>query len=291
MAAVALFVVLVARDRPLRAWGFDAHFFIVERAIDVMPEPIRPFFEKHRAFVVSHTIDPDLWRHLEWEPEESPRHFIDLDSYGEFPFAELPRDYEAAVQKHGRNVIQERGVLPWRVADVHQRLAKAFGDAAAGRSTAADGVRFFAAVLAHYVADGHVPLHTTRNHDGQLTGQSGIHARWESDLFLRYRNRLKIAPPPVTPVKEPRDAMFEVLLDSYRFVEPLLAADRRAAEGRELYDDPYYEALFGAVRPMLERQMSRAAGNVAAFIAGAWETAGRPVLPLEVKKVPRKIRQ
>ena len=36
--------------------------------------------------------------------------------------------------------------------------------------------------LGHYVADAHVPLHTSLNYNGQLTGQKGIHAFWESRL-------------------------------------------------------------------------------------------------------------
>ena len=44
------------------AWGFDAHQFIVSRAIDMLPAPLRPFFDANRAFIVERAIDPDLWR-------------------------------------------------------------------------------------------------------------------------------------------------------------------------------------------------------------------------------------
>ena len=36
--------------------------------------------------------------------------------------------------------------------------------------------------IGHYVGDAHVPLHTTKNYNGQLTGQKGIHGFWESRL-------------------------------------------------------------------------------------------------------------
>src|SRR5690606_32801322 len=39
-----------------------------------------------------------------------------------------------------------------------------------------------AADLGHYIADANVPLHTTENYNGQLTGQHGIHGLWESRL-------------------------------------------------------------------------------------------------------------
>jgi hypothetical protein len=32
----------------------------------------------------------------------------------------------------------------------------------------------------HYLGDLNVPLHTTMNYNGQLTGQEGIHGFWES---------------------------------------------------------------------------------------------------------------
>ncbi len=34
----------------------------------------------------------------------------------------------------------------------------------------------YSADLSHYIGDAHVPLHTTSNHNGQLTNQVGIHA-------------------------------------------------------------------------------------------------------------------
>src|SRR5690606_41189014 len=39
-----------------------------------------------------------------------------------------------------------------------------------------------AADLGHYIGDINVPLHTTVNYNGQLTGQHGIHAFWESRI-------------------------------------------------------------------------------------------------------------
>jgi hypothetical protein len=286
--ALVLTALWLSGARTVQGWGFEAHYFILDRAIDLMPEPIRPFFQKHRAYIVSHTIDPDLWRSVGWE-EEPPRHFINLDSYEKFPFEELPRGYGAAIQKYGLDALQQKGVLPWRAAEMYGRLVRAFQDVARERSFARESVQLFTAVLAHYVADAHVPLHSAANHDGQLTNQDGLHARWETDLFLRYRDKLTIAPAPPKPVKEPRDAMFAIVLESYTLVAPLLEADKQAASGREIYDDGYYQALFSAMKPMLERRLSESISAIASFVAGAWEAAGRPALPLEQTRVPRKV--
>jgi hypothetical protein len=38
----------------------------------------------------------------------------------------------------------------------------------------------YSAEIGHYIADAHVPLHASSNHNGQLTDQKGIHGFWES---------------------------------------------------------------------------------------------------------------
>src|SRR3990172_8734516 len=104
---------LVAIPAPARAWGFQAHQFIADRAIAALPPEIRPFFQANRTFIVEHTIDPDLWRTAGFI-EESPRHFLNLDAYGAYPFAGLPRAYDAALAKYGADTLVDNGLLPWR---------------------------------------------------------------------------------------------------------------------------------------------------------------------------------
>ncbi|MGH9218255.1 MAG: hypothetical protein ACRD1W_03075, partial [Vicinamibacterales bacterium] len=143
----------------------------------------------------------------------------------------------------------------------------------------------------HYVSDGHVPLHAVVNYNGQLTGQDGVHSRWEGELFERNRSSLKIAPPPLKPVTVPRDAMFDVLLASNRLAENVLAVDRQATAGREFYDDAYFDALAKGTLTTLERRLNDSISAVASFIVGAWETAGKPAIPLEAERTPRRIRR
>src|SRR5262245_5321704 len=176
---LALTLVLPARPK---AWGLDVHRFITDHAIDLLPEAIRPFYQKHRAYIVEHSIDPDLWRSAGWT-DEGPRHFADLDAYGKPPFADLPREYDRAVQRWGRDMVDRNGTLPWRAQDVFGQLQRMFDRQrrSVGPYTL-DNIKFYSAVLAHYTEDGHVPLHAVLNYDGQLTGQYGIHSRWETDL-------------------------------------------------------------------------------------------------------------
>jgi hypothetical protein len=292
-ALVALCAV-VAFPASSTAWGFEAHRFIADRAIALLPSELRPFFEARRAFIVERSIDPDLWRSAGFD-QEPPNHFLDLDyeAYGPYPFTALPRDYDAAVQKFGREVVHAQGTLPWRAQEFYGKLQRAFEglNQRPPSAYALDDIAFLSAVLSHYVGDAHVPLHAVVNYDGQLTNQHGAHARWEADLFVRSRDRLKVAPATPQPMTNPRDALFDVLLASNRLAQDLLEADRKAAAGREVYDDDYFKAFGASQLAVLERRLNESITAVASAIIGAWHQAGRPAVPVELAREPRKIRR
>jgi hypothetical protein len=288
----ALVLAVLASAPRAGAWGFPAHKHIADRMIALLPDEIRPLFEARRAFVVERSVDPDLWRNVGWE-EEPPNHFLDFDHdpYGPYPFEALPRDYDQAVQKFGRTQVHEQGLLPWRTAEFYGKLQRAFESLKRPSPSpfALDDIALFSAVLCHYVSDGHVPLHAVKNYDGQLTGQPGAHARFESELFERYPDRLSVRPAPRPPVTDPRGEMFRILLESNRLAARVLAADKAAAAGREFYDDGFFDAFREEAFPLVDQRMADASAATAAFIAGAWERAGRPAVPLTLTRTPRRV--
>jgi len=286
--AALLVACVVLAPMPAEAWGFEAHKFIMGRAIALLPAPIRPFFEAARVSLVEHSIDPDLWRRAGWG-EEMTRHYFDLDAYGTHPFKEVPHELNEAIKKHGIEFVNRNGTLPWRTVDVQRELAEAFRQ----RDVyARENIKFYASVVGHYVADAHVPFHTTLNHDGQLTQQLGIHARFELEMFERFRNWIRISPRPVFKIPDPRAYMFDTLTQSFVLVQPLLDADRLAASGRDQYDDGYYAMFFGKGRPLLESRLADSITAVASMITAAWVEAGRPPLPpLAPRLAPEKIRR
>lgn len=287
-AVVLLAACMVLTPLPARAWGFEAHKFIMGRAISLLPAQIRPFFEAARVTVVEHTIDPDLWRTAGWA-EESSRHFLDMDAYGPHPFLEVPRDLNEAIKKHGIEFVTRNGTLPWRTLEMHRELVETFRQK---DTLARENIKFFASLVGHYVSDAHVPFHAALNDNGQLTGQWGIHRRFEAELFERYRTWMRISPRPVFPIPNPRAFMFDTLTESYVLVQPLLDADRTAAAGRQHYDDGYYAMFFGKGRPLLERRLSESITAVASMITAAWVEAGRPALPPQAPRTPpEKIRR
>ena len=101
-----------------------------------------------------------------------------------------------------------------------------------------------------------MPFHAALNHDGQLTGQWGLHSRFESETFERYRGSLDVRPRPPFAVASSRDLAFDSLVSSFSYVQAILDADAAAVQGRDVYDDAYFEMFYGKVQPILESRLA-----------------------------------
>jgi hypothetical protein len=286
LLALLLAAVLMV-PAPAQAWGFEGHHLIMERAIALLPPELRPLFEKHKAKAIERIIDPDTWREAGFTDEE-PNHFLDLDweGFGKEPFTELPRDFNAAVAKFGRARINQYGRVPWRTEEMFGNLERAFQAYARRGVFGQNDIIHFSAWLSHYVSDAIQPFHGVLNYDGQLTKQNGVHSRFESALIERYKDQLVLAPKPIAPVRNPRDFIFERLIEDTRLAPVILKADLEALGSRGVYDDAYFDAFFRASRPILEQRLNEAIAAVAAMITGAWEAAGRPPVPVSPPPLP-----
>ena len=275
----------------------DVHRLITARALDGMPAELKPFFAAERGFIIEHSVDPDLWRIMDLRGDrgdEPPNHFLDMDfeEGSKPPFSGIPRDYDAYVQKYGAGPAARYGRLPWRAEEVYNRLVASFRDI--GKPTApyaADNARYTLAVLAHYIEDAHQPFHAALNYDGQLTNQRGVHARFETELVMRNEKSWNLTPVKPVVITGFRDYIFKTLIDSQALVEGILAADIKAAQGREFYDDAYFDALLKGSRAIVERRLSEAASGVASAALSAWTEAGKPPLPVEGPRPPARIRR
>ena len=125
--AAVLLALLFTIPAAVSGWGFEGHKFIADRMIELLPAELRPLFEKRRTFIIEHSIDPDLWRNVGWL-DEPPNHFLDFDieEFGPYPFDRLPRDYDRAVQKFGKALINQHGLLPWRIQEFYGMLQREF---------------------------------------------------------------------------------------------------------------------------------------------------------------------
>ena len=109
-----------------RAWGYDAHKFIVDRAISLLPDAVRPLLRP---------TGPSSWSTQSIRISgatassiEDPNHYLDFDweGYGPYPFAGLPRNREEAIKKFGKETIDKYGTLPWRTEEMYGKLKDAF---------------------------------------------------------------------------------------------------------------------------------------------------------------------
>jgi hypothetical protein len=287
---------VAASPLPTAAWGLDVHRRIMARAVDALPTSLKPLFTAHRDFVIEHVVDPDLWRIMGLKTdrgETDPDHFFDIDDLGEAaPFAGVPRDWDAFVAKFGLARATKTGRLPFRAEELFNRLVSEFRDL--GKPSpppyAADDVRYFSAVLSHYIQDAHQPFHATVNYDGRATNQLGIHSRFETELVLRRYSELRLPAVVIQPIPDFNRFIFDAIVRSESVVDSVLRADRAAAAGRQSYDDGYFEAFFTQTRPVLEQRLADSANGTASVIVAAWRQAGSPSPPVEGPRPPARIR-
>jgi len=271
VVALACLLLFLSLPQNSRAWGKNGHRLVVHKAIETLPQDIRPFFESNLGLLSQHVTDPlDA---IAKSPVERHNHFILLDKYGRFPFDALPRSYKAAVTKFGKAKLDLSGLLPWQIGVYSERMTEAMK---AGRW---DEARIDAAILANYVAEAHDPFNTTDNFDGRLSGQPGVNDRFGTTLIDRYSSFFPMRPNDAIFISDPTDRAFEACLSSHSWLETILLADRNARRGENSFTDEYYERFYNQAAAILIRQLSDAATDVGSFWLTAWVNAGRPQLP------------
>ncbi|MFT4023019.1 MAG: zinc dependent phospholipase C family protein [Flavihumibacter sp.] len=280
-------VALLLAAQPVFCWGFFGHRRINEYAIYLLPPEMLVFYKPRLAYIRDHAVDPDKRRYI--LKAEAPRHYIDLDQYGPYPFSSLPRNWDSAVARYGEDSLLAHGIVPWRILQVVGTLTKAFRqrDGKAILKTSTD--------LGHYIADAHVPLHTSSNHNGQHTGQHGIHGFWESRLpelladaewdFLLGRAAY---------IDNMEERVWQTVLESAAAVDSVLQIEQQltnslppdakyAFEWRNQQVVKQYAAGFSRrynklLRGMVERRMQQSIVMVAGTWYTAWVNAGQPDL-------------
>lgn len=283
-----IFCVLLTGHSPVaHAWGFYAHRMINQYAVFLLPPDMLVFYKPNIQFLREHAVDPDKRRYV--VAAEGPRHFIDIDHYGLYPFPDLPHDWEEAINRYSEDSLREYGIVPWWIPVTLRRLTSAFEkkDAAAILKYSAD--------IGHYIADAHVPLHASSNHNGQLTRQQGIHGFWESripellaesqfDFFIGKANYIARPSSFVwSRVLESAAAADTVLLTEARLnahtsPDRKYAFERRNGKLTRQYSRQYSIAYNRLLNNMVERRMRQSIYAVASFWYTAWVNAGQPDL-------------
>jgi hypothetical protein len=277
-------VCIAALAAPLWAWGQRGHHVAVSGAITALPEPLKEFYVLNRDYIVAHSIDPDEWVTLRINTP-GHAHFIDLDMLDNAPFSDIPADYESAAAEYGEDLLKKAGTLPWEIARRSESLAAAF------RERRWEDVVNESAWISHFIADSTMPLHTTKNYLGQLTGNivlpegernRSVHHRLEWGLLDSFQLHYEGVTCPESEVKRMDDVLatfWSIVKESYELIPEVLAADRQAASLDSAFGPVFYEKFDALMRPLVDNQLRRSQGLIASVWLTAWEDAGRPELP------------
>jgi hypothetical protein len=278
---LSLFFVVLS----LSSWGFYAHIRINRLAVFTLPDGPLRFFKANINYLSAHAVDPDKRRYA--DTAEAPRHYLDVDLYEKDPDS-IPRKYDDALKKYGYKKLQENGILPWHIQRNYALLVQAF--------KLKDSARILtqATSLGHYLADAHVPLHTTSNHNGQLTNQHGLHAFWESRLPELYAEKYNLLSGTAQYVENPLNEAWKIVTHTHSLVDSVLILEARLHRSFptsrkysytkrnqvlvKQYAEAYAKAYHLAMNNMVEKQMRSSIRSIGAFWYSAWIDAGQPEL-------------
>ncbi len=247
------------------------------------------FFKPNIQFITDHAVDPDKRRYA--VKEEAPRHYIDIDNYGKYPYKELPRKYDDAVKKYSLDTITENGIVPWWIQTMQQRLTNAFKEKNEAK------ILKYAAEIGHYIADSHVPLHASSNHDGQSSNQKGIHGFWESRVpELLAEKEFDFMIGKAMFIDNIPDYVWKRVLESGAAADTVLSYEaeltkkfpsdkkysfeERSGKIIRQYSSDYTISYNKMLNGMVERRMRLSIASVASFWYTAWVNAGQPDLKM-----------
>lgn len=287
MRKLLLILVLSLFTKDCFCWGFYAHKKINYYAVFLLPPEMMALYKPQIDFLAEHAVDPDKRRYA--VPEEGPRHYIDIDHYGTYPYDSLPRRWNDAVAKYSEDTLNTYGIVPWWLQTMLYRLTDAFKEKNQAK------ILKLSAEIGHYIADSHVPLHACSNHNGQYTDQKGIHGFWESRVpELLAEKEWDFFIGKAEYIKNPADFIWKRVLESAAASDSVLKyekeltqqfpgdqkysfEDRNGITIRQ-YSSAFSKAYDAKLNGMIERRMRQSIYAVASFWYTAWVNAGQPDL-------------
>jgi len=348
-------------------WGFFGHKKINRMAVYTLPPEMMYFFKPNIEFFTEHGPDPDKRKYV--DPHEAVRHYIDIDTWGEYPFPHLPRTWIGVMLKYaeinakfedtkmtlfspdinyfsgdtlyGNTVIcsfqkyyefikdtiaknilngemifpidsvskwldmdlsmfdgfeivveehfSKEGISPYFLYQYYYALVNAF------EKRKPKSIIRRANDIGHYIADASVPLHTTKNYNGQLTGQKGVHAFWENRIpELLADEEFDFFVGKAEYIENIRDFFWNIILKSHSYKDKVLAAEMKVRNSfpddkkyvfaerngvvTRLQSEEYTRAFNRELNGMVEKRMRSAIKSLGSIWYTSWIDAGQPDL-------------
>ncbi|HPC20392.1 MAG: hypothetical protein KBC66_05295 [Kiritimatiellae bacterium] len=275
-----LLLLLAIRPAAAWAWAGQQHVQVARVASRNMPEDAAAFraFSRSMAFP---SIYPDLWKGA--DSGEAPRHYFEPDRLpAGFDLLALNPDQDQAFTSEIPAAPVDIGIAPWTIVGLLGQMTDAM------RTNDWLWAARCGAAMSHYVADLHMPLHCTRNFNGQETWQHGIHLRLESDMTRAFFHAGLIHPAPATHLPDPFRAVMEWIAHSASLVPDILKADiiaKRSAGGR-VDTEGYYRKFWELTGDTVVQQLEDAATHLSSLWYTAWINAGQPAIPEPIEDLP-----
>lgn len=270
-AAVALALILIGLNAGhALAWNAATHRAITVLALGAIPPgPLKNALTAHLSELEYRAVEPDKLREI-YGKVEGRRHYIDLEMYGDDPFAVLVPDESAMIQRFGIYRFNKAGTLPWTIEEVAADLDSAWRDSDCA------AVVVLAGHLSHYVGDASQPLHTTLHFEG-YAGDESMHERLEETVDRQIGALESAARPRVRVVT--LDSVWPIVIaelrESHALLPDVVAADRAA---RIAGPNPvqFDTALMDRERGLIVNQLADAASVLASVWLFEWNQAGKP---------------
>ncbi len=251
-------------------WGNVGHRIINKQTIlSVTPE--MSFWGSWSDLLAAHGSDADNRKNI--DPTEGPKHYIDIDNYPEFiTNGYISQNFDSLVLLHGNTFVMDQGILPWAIMKTFDSLQTAF------QNNQFNKAMLLAADLGHYIGDMHMPLHITRNYNGQYTGQSGVHSRFESTMINNYNTQIIYSGDSLIYIDNISDFIFNTLYNNYNYVDSVLRCDSLAkAFAGNTNSTAYYSKMWELSKNFTTELFRSASHKLTCLIYTAWQNAGSPV--------------
>lgn len=194
-------IVLLLLSSSIKGWTWSGrgHALVCETAAYLASSSN----DKKNSFLKSHSFDlgyycnvPDLiWKRPKTYKKEFVNHFMNLEYFDEAIAPDKRRSKDSPFQlsrkdfdRKFKEIPEERGRSWWRIQELVKKIEGLTAELKKTKVKIKERQKnqgewlLTVGILGHYVGDLAMPLHVSKNYDGQFTKQKGIHHFFEGKM-------------------------------------------------------------------------------------------------------------
>ncbi|MGB0868548.1 MAG: zinc dependent phospholipase C family protein [Flavobacteriales bacterium] len=262
----------------LCSWGFYGHKFITDWSLQSVPKELNDLLYPYKEELKKKSILPDILKNI--EPQEYAHHYIDLEEYDTIISTHFNLDSCVKIE-----TCWNKGVLPFILLKEYNKLINSY------KTQNIQRVIHQCGVLSHYAQDLCVPFHTTKNYDGQLTNQHGIHALWETYLPEKFSNQYMLFGLKAQYETNVEERVMQEMYNSHRYVDRILKKHLecqqelkektfgffiRHSKQQKGYSSDFMDCFHEKTNMEIENQLKQSIQLTSDLWYSAWISAGKP---------------